>query len=89
MVIDWFLTFDVQSKITFVNNRNRLKAVVWLQKGNTGGLYDLVPTVKVRDVFLLIPLGVVGQTLTEMHRNEQNFPNRPQLLQEAGMSGLF
>lgn len=64
-------------------------AVLRLQKENTGGWYDLILTVKVRGVFLLIPLGVVGQTLTEMHRNEQNFPNEPWLLQEAGMSGLF
>lgn len=52
-------------------------AVLRLQKENTGGWYDLILTVKVRGVFLLIPLGVVGQTLTEMHRNEQNFPNEP------------
>lgn len=50
-------------------------AVLWLQKENTW--YVLILTVKVRGVFLLIPLGVVGQTLTEMHRNEQNFPNEP------------
>jgi len=59
-----------------------------LQKENPGSWYDLILTVKVREVFLLTPLGVVGQTLTEMHRNEQNFPNEPQLLQEAGMSSL-
>lgn len=48
-----------------------------------------MPTDKGRGVFILKQLGVVGQTLTEMHRNRENFPNKPQLLRKADMSGLF
>lgn len=37
IVVGWCLVLDAQRQITFFNNRNRPKAVLWLQKGDICG----------------------------------------------------